>query len=478
MTAGERTDMSERKNAGYALAVLFAINAMNFYDRLIPGAVNESIKAEWEVTDTQLGILGTAFVLIYAIVGVPLGRLADHFSRKMLLSIGVFVWSLLTAASGFAMSFQQLVGLRLAVGVGEATCAPASSSLIGDLFPATQRARAIAIFMLGLPIGNALCYLTSGFVISYWSWKAAFLVAFIPGLLCAIAALFIREPKRGASEVHAVGAQKRAGSPYMLVLRIPTMRWIIISGALHNFNMYAIGSFLVSFLIRYHGMDKSYAAYIAAGIYGLAGIPGLMLGGILGDRLIRSHSNSRMMIAAISILISLPLWYFGLGQAPGTLVSTTLLLGFGCLLFYVYYSTVYSTIQDVIEPSLRGTAMALYFFAMYLLGGALGPIGAGWLSDFFARRAAAADGVVLTGLDGAAVAKALAPYAALGLQSSLFIIPVISVLLTFVLFAGARTVTADAEALRRWIRETVGGTPAGVVEPRAGTAVPGTVGAE
>jgi predicted MFS family arabinose efflux permease len=472
--------MAERKNAGFALAVLFSINAMNFYDRLIPGAVGESIKHDFQLSDTALGTLGTAFVVLYAFVGVPLGRLADRFSRKWMLSVGVLVWSFLTAASGFAANFRQLVALRLAVGVGEAVCAPASSSLIGDLFPARQRARALALFMMGLPIGNALCLLTSGFVIQRWGWQSAFLVAFIPGLLCAIGALFIREPERGASETHQVGAQKREGSPYWLVLRIPTMRWIILSGALHNFNMYAIGSFLVPFLIRYHGLNPELANYAAAGIYGLAGIPGLLLGGILGDRLVGTRSNSRMLIAAISILLSLPLWYFGLGQDKGVLVATILLLGAGCLLFYVYYSTVYSTIQDVIEPSLRGTAMALYFFAMYMLGGALGPVGMGWLSDFYARQAAAAGGVSLVGLEGKALTDALLPFGSAGLHSALYAIPTIGVVLTFVLFAGARTVTADAEALRRWFRETAEASPSHspLGAPASKAPVPGAVGAE
>ncbi|MEK7855644.1 MAG: MFS transporter, partial [Acidobacteriota bacterium] len=137
----------------YALIVLFAINTMNFFDRQILGAVGEPIRKEFELSDASLGLLGTAFTLLYAFVGVPLGVLADKIGRKGILSVGVFVWSLMTAASGIAQSFWQIFALRLGVGVGEASCAPAATSLIGDLFPASWRAKALAIFMLGLPVG-------------------------------------------------------------------------------------------------------------------------------------------------------------------------------------------------------------------------------------------------------------------------------------------------------------------------------------
>src|SRR5688572_14576607 len=142
-----------RSSAWYALIVLFAINLMNFFDRLIIGAVGEPIRREFELSDTSLGLLATAFTLLYAFVGLPLGRLADRTPRKYILAGGVFIWSLFTFASGFARSFSQIFLLRLGVGVGEASCAPAAASLISDLFPAEKRARAMSIFMLGLPIG-------------------------------------------------------------------------------------------------------------------------------------------------------------------------------------------------------------------------------------------------------------------------------------------------------------------------------------
>ena len=185
--------------ATYALLVLFAINLMNFFDRQILGAVGEGIRREWGLSDTALGLLGTAFTLLYAVFGLPLGRLSDRRQRRLILAGGVFAWSALTAVSGMARTFAQLIVARLAVGVGEATCAPASTSLIGDFFPAARRARAVAIWMLGLPLGLGLANGAGGWILQNWGWRNAFYVAAIPGLLCAVAALGIREPKRAWS---------------------------------------------------------------------------------------------------------------------------------------------------------------------------------------------------------------------------------------------------------------------------------------
>ena len=435
----------------YAMFVLFAINTLNFFDRQILGAVGEPIRKEFGLDDASLGLLGTAFTLLYAFVGVPLGRLADQVGRKKILSVGVFFWSLLTAASGVAQSYWQIFALRLGVGVGEASCAPAATSLIGDMFPPNWRAKAISIFMLGLPVGVALSFAVSGTVAKQYGWRAAFLVAGLPGVLCTIAVLFLREPKRGAAELHDIGEQKRPGSPYLLVLRSPTMRWIILSGAVHNFNMYAIGAFITPYLMRYHGLDIQQANLVSMLVYGVMGAPGLLIGGYLGDAVLKRRANGRMLVGAFAILFSIPTVYFALSVPKGSTTTFLILMGAACALMYFYYSTVYSTIQDVTEPALRGTAMAVYFFAMYVLGASLGPYGTGILSDLFTKRAAQAAGI--TDFTQAA----LEPFRADGLQTAMFIIPILGVILTIILFAASRTVSKDVEKLQTWMRES--GTP-------------------
>jgi MFS family permease len=445
--------MTDKQAARYALGVLFLINAMNFFDRMILGAVTEPLRKEWQLSDVAVGWLGTAFTLIYAVVGLPVGSLADRASRRGILAAGVFVWSLLTATSGLTRSFWQLFAVRLGVGVGEATCAPAATSLIGDLFPAAKRARALSIFMMGLPIGIALSYLVSTQIAHAYGWRAAFYVAGVPGLFCTLAVFFIREPRRGAAEAHRVGSQRRTGSPFRLVLSIPTMWWIIASGALFNFIMYAIGSFLAPYLMRFHGMDIRQTGFVAMVVYGLSGLPALVLGGILGDRVARARPNGRMLFAAWALLASVPLMYCALSVPRGQGLVFTLLMGLGCAVLYAYYSMVYPAIQDVIEPSLRGTAMAIYFFAMYVLGASLGPVGTGFASDYFTRQAAAAAGVDLL------TQQALEPFRAEGLRSAMYLIPVLGSALAIVLFAGAATIARDMERLQTWMRGCVASEP-------------------
>src|SRR5215475_7637500 len=195
-------DQKHNKQAWFALAVLFGINTMNFFDRQVLAAVTEPIRMQWKLNDTALGLMNTVFVLIYAAVGVPLGRWADSGRRAKILSVCVAIWSLFTTASGLAWNYWSIFLARMGVGIGEAGCSPAGNSLIGDLYPASKRARAIALFMLGLPIGIFLSYLLSGIIVAkftpvvgaVWSWKIPFFVATLPGLILAALALRIIEP--------------------------------------------------------------------------------------------------------------------------------------------------------------------------------------------------------------------------------------------------------------------------------------------
>ncbi len=433
----------QKKQAWFALWVLFGINLMNFFDRQIPAMVTEPIRKEWMLSDTAMGWINTAFTLIYAAAGVPLGRLADRWQRAKILSIGVTVWSLLTAASGIAWNYWSLFAARLGVGIGEASCAPAGNSLIGDFFPAHRRARAISIFMLGLPAGIFLANIFVGQIAAaYQSWRVPFYIACVPGFLLAALALLIREPRRGASEKFQVAENSADGSPYWRVLSIPTMWWIILSGALHNFNAYAVNAFLPAFLMRYHGMDIKQAGRVSAVVLGAVGVVGLLAGGMLADWVSRRRANGRMLLSALSLAVSTPCIYLALTQPKGSLTSFMLLMGVGWMLIYVYYVTVYPAIQDVVQPNLRATAMALYFFAMYVLGGSFGTSILGMLSDHYAQQAM---------LDAGATTMA-ETFKAVGLHDAFYVVPIISLVLSFVLFAGARTVAADMEKLQSRLR--------------------------
>ncbi len=431
----------DTRSALFAMAVLFAINTMNFFDRQIAAALGPPIIDEFKLTDSDFGNMAMAFTLIYAFVGVPLGRLSDRGKRTKILSIGVGLWSVFTAMGGLAWSYVSLFIARMFVGVGEASCSPAANSLIGDLYPANRRARATSIFMLGLPIGIFLSNMFGGVLALHFGWRKTLMVAAVPGLVLAVLALWIREPARGATEAVKLAHEHHTGwEPYRRVLSIPTMWWIILSGALHNFNAYAVNSFMPLYLGRYHGLAVDKAGYVSAVVLGAVGVVGLLVGGYLADWVTKRRANGRMLLAAFSLLISTPCVFLALEMPKGSLLSFMLLMGVGWMLIYVYYVTVYPVVQDVVEPSLRGTAMALYFFAMYMLGGAFGAKILGNLSDHYAAVARA------SGLVTAEAARAS------GLHSAFYIAPVVSLVLALVLFAGARTVARDMAKLQAWLK--------------------------
>lgn len=430
-----------RAGTGWTLVVLFLLNTVNFFDRQVIAAVVEPLRREWRLTDAQIGWIGTAFTLLYAVAGLPLGRLADTWSRRALLCAGALLWTSMTALSALATGFRTLFAARLAVGVGEAVCAPASTSLLADLFPSERRGRAVSVFMLGLPVGLGLSYAVSGAVAQAWGWRAAFLVAGLPGILVALLCLTLPEPARGAAEKEAVGSRRRPGSPVALLIRTPTFVWIVVSGALHNFNMYALSLFLPALLTRRHGLDVREAGLVSGVAFGVVGGIGMLLGGWASDRAAAWRADGRLLTCAVGVGLAVPLAIAFLRQPPGARVSTALLLCLTVLPLYLYYAPVYATLQDLVEPSLRGTAMAVYFFAMYLLGASLGPVGTGALSDILAARAATASGAAVVDESARAV----------GLHQALFIVPVLCTALSIVLWAAARTVRRDRQALHDWM---------------------------
>jgi predicted MFS family arabinose efflux permease len=425
LSAGARLSSS----ATYALFILFAINTLNFFDRQLLGALGEPVRKEFHLSDTGLGLLGTVFTLIYAAIGLPIGRLTDRWVRTRLVAIGTAVWSLLTAASGLAQTYTQLFISRLGVGVGEAVCAPAGQSLIGDLFPPQQRARAMGVFMLGLPAGVFMAYACAGAIGAAWGWRSAFLIACLPGLLLAVLALRIREPLRGALDVVKPTSTPSTSSAYWEVLKLPTMWWIILSGIFHNFNMYAINAFQTPFLQRFHEMSLRDASNVSAISVGAVGAIGLLAGGWLSDKIAARRRYGRLLLAACCMAVAAPLIFLALYQPKGAISAFAALMTLGTITLYVYYATVYAAIQDVIAPQLRGTAVAIYFCGMYVFGASFGPVATGMLSDHFAHQAMLAAGA--TTLTEA--------YKATGLHNAMYAIPVLATLASLVLFAAARS---------------------------------------
>jgi sugar phosphate permease len=217
------------------------------------------------------------------------------------------------------------------------------------------------------------------------------------------------------------------------VLRLPTMWWIILSGIFHNFNMYAVNAFQTPFLQRFHEMGLRQASNVSAISLGAVGAVGLLAGGWLADKISAKRRDGRLLLSACSMAIAAPSIYLALNQPKGSITAFMMLMAVGTMTMFVYYATVYAAIQDVIEPRLRGTAVAIYFCAMYVFGAGFGSLGLGMLSDHFAHSAMA---------DAGAGAMTEA-YKAIGLHHAMYIIPILAVLASLVLFAASRTVEAD-----------------------------------
>jgi predicted MFS family arabinose efflux permease len=424
------TPNAKKSAALFPVLVLFAANILNFYDRLVPGALVEPIRKEFHLSDTQIGLLGSIFIWPYAIIGVLMGRIADSGSRKKLLAWGLAVWASLTACAAIAANYSILLFSRLGVGLGEATCAPAATSWLGDLYPAGKRSRVLAVFMLGVPVGSALAAFFSGLIAQSYGWRAAMALAGAPALLLVPALLTLEEPKRGASETQRA---REIRTSVWTVLRLPTLWWIVASGVFLNFNLYAISTFLQAFLSRVQGLSLASSGTAAGFVYLIGGLGGGLSAGYLGDAIVQRRKDGRMLCAAAAALIAVPLSSFAILRPVGALLSAIVffVLTYGALT--TYYGFVYSAIQDIVAPNQRGITMAIYFMAMYLCGASFGPLLTGHLSDRLAHRAAA--------LAGSSVVTET--FRAIGLQQAMLVIPILSGALAGVLYMGSRTITSD-----------------------------------
>jgi MFS family permease len=400
---------------------------LNFYDRNVLGALAEPIRKEFALTDTQIGLLGSVFIWLYAIIGVPLGKIADLRSRRKLLAGGMAVWSALTAVAALASSYLMLLFSRLGFAVGEAVVAPAATSWIGDLFPPAQRARPLALFMLGVPIGGAASFFFSGPLAQTYGWRVAMWIAAAPAVLLVPLLLRLPEPVRrlGTHGKYAKPASIRA------VLKIPTIWWIIASGALLNFNMYAYSTFLPAFLSRIHHLTLARSGVATGIVYAIGGAAGGLGAGWVGDRIFHHRKDGRLLCAAAFSAIGVPLAYLGIVGHDFNIALALIAAAFGTL--NAYYGLVYSSIQDIVPPGTVGTAMAIYFMAMYLCGASFGPLLTGKVSDLMAQRAAYTAGS----------ARITEAFKAVGLQQAMLMIPVLSLLLAAVLYCGSRTIIED-----------------------------------
>ena len=419
------------------LFFLFLANMLNFFDRTIPSIIIEPLRFEFKLSDLQLGLVTAAFTLVYAVAGLPFGRLADKGSRKNIIGWGLLIWSGFTAMNAMAWNYISFFLVRVGVGIGEASYAPAANSMLADLFPPERRARAMGIFMLGLPIGLLLAFFTVGSIAGYFnSWRAPFLVAAVPGILLALLFFSLKEPERQLNSSMVTPAAQTVQQPIRQLLKIKTLRWLILSGISMNFSAYAGNAFFVPLFQRYFGLSLTHAAIITGCIVGVTGLIGLVVGGIIADRAHQRLAGGRLLFGAISLFVSAMLIGIALYLGNDSLSAVVILLSLGWLASYNYYTTVYPAIQDVVQPNLRATAVAVYFACMYVLGGAFGPVVVGGLSDHFSHAAMLASGSEIM----------LEQFKALGLHHALYVIPVALLVTAIFLYFAARQFKQDYPA--------------------------------
>ena len=363
----------------YVLAVLVAVHMFNFIDRQIVAVLLQQIKEEFRVSDASLGLLtGLAFVLVYAVIGIPIARVADRGSRRTVIALGVAVWSAMTALSGAARSFVQLALLRVGVGIGEAAGTPPSHSLISDYFPPERRARALSIQAIGVYGGVMFGYLAAGWLGQELGWRATMAAVGTPGLvLAAVVWLTVDEPRRAATDpmppVGEVIAYLRARRAYLALL---------VAASLHACAGYAVAQWYPTYLVRVHGLSYAEVGAALGLLTGIVGAAGAIAGGRLADRLAARDQRWYAWIAAISAWAGIPFAVLFL-TANGTALA---LAYFAPQIFTagIYAGPLYAMNQGVAKPRMRATAVAVHLLVVGIVGGGLSPWLVGRLSDAFA----------------------------------------------------------------------------------------------
>ncbi len=364
----------------YALGLCFVVYTVNFIDRQILAILLQPIKEELSLADWQLGLLsGTAFGLFYATLGIPIGRLADRYSRRGVMAICIAIWSVMTALCGTARGFSQLLVYRVGVGIGEAGGSPPAISLISDYVEPAKRATALAIFSLGVPAGILIGYLSGGYLREAFDWRVAFLVVGLPGLLVAILVRFtLREPPRAATEQPAFWRVAR------FLWERRSFRHLSFAGGLYAFAGYSFAFLLPSVLERSHGMTPTEIGMASAVIIGVGGAIATVWGGKLADVWARTDRRSYVLVPCIAMAGSLPFAVFG-WLTGSQWLCLTLLMGVG-LLGQAYQGPVLAASQSLAPTTMRVTAAAALYFVINIIGLMFGPFTTGLASDLLAPR--------------------------------------------------------------------------------------------
>jgi predicted MFS family arabinose efflux permease len=411
----------------YVLGLLVAVGIVSWVDRNIFAILLESIKLEFDFSDTQLGLLGgVAFGLFYATVGLPVAWLADRFNRTKIIAIALGLWSLMTVFSGMAVGFASLFLARVGVGIGEAGGSPPSQSLISDYFPPEQRASALGTFFMYIPLGFMAGFLIGGWINEFFGWRAAFMVVGLPGIILAIILkLTLREPPRGYSENVT---NSEPPPPLLSTIRYflsrPALRHLPLAGAIHGIGAWGAGVWMPAYFIRVHGMSSGEVGTWLAMIFGVAGTIGTIYGGRLADRIVKRTGDARWYawFSGLVILVTVPFTF--LVYLWPTPVPALLFFIFPILMGHMFLGPVTGMIQGLAGVRRRAVAAAFYLFLANLISMGCGPLIIGIISDLYS-----------------------AEYGANSLRYSILTLVVItSIWSVFHFFWAARTLREDLEA--------------------------------
>ncbi len=366
--------------AGRALAVLAIINLLNYLDRFVVSALVESLKrSELALSDTQLGLLMTGFIVVYMATSPIFGALGDRGARPRLIAAGVFVWSLATALAGFARGFGSLFLARSVVGVGEAAYGTISPALIADLYPRSRRGRVMAIFFAAIPVGSALGYVVGGLVDKALGWRAAFFVAGVPGLLLALLCLRLPDPPRGAQDDEPVAPPASVARTYYGLLANRSYVLTVLGYAAYTFAVGGMAFWMPAFLERARGVPRAEATVQFGAIVVVTGFVGTFAGGWLGDLLLRRTRQAYLWLSGVATLLAAPLaWVVFIDSRPAVYLPAVVLAE---LLLFASTGPINSAIVNEVSPGERATAVALSIFAIHVLGDVPSPPLIGWISD-------------------------------------------------------------------------------------------------
>lgn len=370
-----------------ALAVLFLINLLNYLDRYVVAALVPDIeRAHLGLTDTTAGLLMSGFLVIYMLAAPVFGLLGDRGSRTRAIACGVMVWSAATALSAAARTYVQLLAARAFVGIGEAAYGTIAPSLLADYFPVHARGRAFAVFGMAIPVGAALGYIVGGLVDQSYGWRAAFLVAGVPGIVLAAWVLRLPDPPRGIQErTVAAGAHAESASASettfavygRLVRRVP-YTLTVLGYAAYTFAVGGLAFWMPTFLQRVRGLPPAQATSGFGLIVVVTGIVGTLAGGWLGDYWLRFSREAYLRMSALVTLIAAPIAVIALtAHAPWLYFAATVVAE---LLLFMSAGPVNSAIVNLVAPADRASAVALSVLTIHLLGDVLSPALIGRLS--------------------------------------------------------------------------------------------------